>query len=92
MAIVLDYEVKHHETYGYYKDYSKYLNKKSKNVNKTSKLENISQSNNDLNEPVNSKIDKPQNLNSIPSQKICYNDIHYQKKFYGNSISLGIVY
>ena len=94
MAIILDYELKHDETHGYYRDYSKYFNMKIKNENKSFNMDkNKSQLNtDDLNKLVNSKIDKAQNLNIILTQKICYNDIYYQKIVYGNSMSLGIMY
>lgn len=92
MAIILDHELKYDKTHGYYKDYSKYFNMKIKNENKSFNMDNCQSKTDDLNKHVNSKIDNPQNLNTTPTQKICYNDIYYQKIVYGNSISLGIMY
>ena len=91
MAIILDHELKYDKTHGYYKDYSKYFNMKIKNENKSFNMDKSQSNTDDLNKLVNSKIDKTQNLNIIPSQKI-YNDIYYQKIVYGNSMSLGIMY
>ena len=99
MAIILDsemknddFEIKHDKKLGYYKDYSKYF---YENKNMGSKIiekkQNINQYDNViLNKVLHSKIDKTTNLN-IPTQKIYYNDIYYQKNDYGNSISLGVM-
>ena len=100
MAIILDYgikyneyEIKHNEKYGFYKDFSKIFNKKYKNANTTSNTEkNMAESCKDiLNKVVNDKTDNIQNLNTTSTQKIYYNDIYYQKIVYGNSISLGML-
>ena len=86
-----NFEIKHHQKYGYYRDYSKYLKKENENrnfdVTEKTMSQNVKKISNDM---VNT--DEIIKADNVITQKIYYKPIYYQKIIYSNSMRFGVVY